>query len=391
MEITQEFKLIDKIEPPVKNGRRTFSVVQTVTPQGEQPAEYTASQEYVISHNAFTLGADEVFSVYPANGEAGDFGRTLPYITLNERTLPWAFGSSPFLALLVLKSSEIIGQGEIEIKELFTPTSGTYFPKKPEFPEIYSEDDTEHCRFIDISRRTYSDIFPSSSDISLLAHVKFLNLSRAQDKVCGKDGYFSVILANRFVPSDSEGETFSECHLVTVFGHGKGVPDDCEKVRLVSLYSWNIRSRSEKGRPFTELVKGLSKNCKEIGGDRTGGEAVLMPHYTRTGEMTYSLYRSPFAAGECEEIPQLSRAHTADGRLIYDKKIGIFDVSYAAAFQLGRLITLGRPEMAEKVLSHRNDSKAAAHKEVTDRIVSDTNESLDFDALADLLISYTES
>ena len=204
MEITQEFKLIDKIEPPVKNGRRTFSVVQTVTPQGEQPAEYTASQEYVISHNAFTLGADEVFSVYPANGEAGDFGRTLPYITLNERTLPWAFGSSPFLALLVLKSSEIIGQGEIEIKELFTPTSGTYFPKKPEFPEIYSEDDTEHCRFIDISRRTYSDIFPSSSDISLLAHVKFLNLSRAQDKVCGKDGYFSVILANRFVPSDSE-------------------------------------------------------------------------------------------------------------------------------------------------------------------------------------------
>lgn len=391
MKITDNFKLTDKAEPPVKCGRRIFSASQSVTQNGAEVGNYSAEQEYIISHRAFTLGADEVFGIYPANGEAGDFGNTLPYITFNDRTLPWVFGENPFFALLVLKNDEIIGQGEIAVKDIFSPVQDTFFPPKSCFPNAYTEEETDCCRFIDISAQTYKEVFPSPSDIPLLTHVKLLDLSRASDEVCGKDGYFSVALANRFVPSAADAETSCACHLVTVFGHGDGIPAGFGRVRLISLYSWNIRSHSEMEKPFIALTKGLSKNCGAIGCGRLGGEAALKPHYTRTGEMTYSVYRSPLAGEEREEISQLSEARTADGRLIYDKETGVFDVSYAAAFQLGRLITLSQPQIAEKLIAGRNESKEELHRAALKTEALYVSENFDIGRLAELLAEYAES
>lgn len=390
MTITDKFKLTDKIVPPAKSGERVFSASQTVVQNGIAVGNYSAEQNYIISHSAFTLGADEVFGVYPQNGETGDFKNTIPYITFNDRTLPWVFDGKPYIALLTLKNDEVIRQGEIAVKDLFSPVPDTFFPSRSCFPKAYAEEDTDCCRYIDISAQTYSDIFPSASDISLLAHAKQLDLSGAADKICVKDGYFSVVLANRFVPSSDGGETSCVCHLVTVFGHGNGIPAGFGKVRLVSLYSWNIRSHSIMGKPFIRLTDGLSKNCGTIGLGLCGGEAALKPHYTRTGEMTYSLYRSPLAAQELEELPLLSSAHTADGRLIYDKETGIFDVSYAAAFQLGRLITLSQPKIAEKLIAQRNESKLELHRAALKEEARYVTQNFDMDRLSELLIKYAE-
>lgn len=380
-----DFKLIDKIEPPIANGVYSCTAGQTVKQEGADIASYSAEQKYAVSYNAFTLSANEVFEVYPANGAIGDFSAVLPFITFSDRSLPWAFGSVPFMALLVLNSNEILEQGEITVKELFNPVQNTYFPDRTAFPEIYTEEDTDLCRYIDISRQTYDDVFPQMQDIPLLAHAKLVDLSKSSDNICNKDGYFSVVLANRFVPTDYTNETVSVCHLVTTFGYsGCGaVPSNYERVRLISLYHWQIRSNSEKGKPFTELITGLSNNCCEIGRGNPGGAAVALPHYTRTGEMTYSLYHSPLAAREISEMPMLHSAHTADGRLIYDKDTGIFDVSYAAAFQLGKLISLSKKEIAAKVLSHRNDNKLSKH-----RLSLNNMEKIDFKIVGDALLEY---
>lgn len=390
MEITDNFKLTDKIEPSAKKGKYTFSASQSVIQNGVAVGNYSAEQDYIISHSAFTLGAEEVFGVYPPNGESGDFKNTIPYITFNDRTLPWTFGENPYIALLVLKNDEVAGQGEIAVKDLFSSVPDAFFPPRSCFPNVYTEEDTDCCRFIDISTQTYNDIFPSASDIPLLAHAKLLDLSNATDEICRKDGYFSVVLANRFVPSAYNGETSCVCHLVNVLGYGEGIPAGFGKVRLVSLYSWNIRSHSEMGKPFIKLTDGLSKNCGTIGSGRCSGEAVIKPHYTRTGEMTYSIYRSPLAAQEIKEIPQLSKAHTADGRLIYDKEVGIFDVSYAAAFQLGRLITLSQPKIAEELMAQRNESKEKLHQAALKTEAQYVSENFDINRLSELLVKYAE-
>ncbi len=121
-----------------------------------------------------------------------------------------------------------------------------------------------------------------------------------------------------------------------------------------------------------QAIAGLAADSSAIGHQKAGGAATVKPHYTRTGEMTYSMYRSPCVPYRGAAITELKKAHTADGRLIYDKETGIFDVSYAAAFQLGRLITLNRPEIAAKILAHRNDVKMSAHN-IALRVLEDVD------------------
>ncbi len=356
-----DFKLIDKIVPAVAAGKYNFMATQTVKQEGTVVAEYQASQEYMIARRIFSLEAEGIFGTYPANGVAGDFAATLPFITFKDRSYPWAFGEQPFLALIVLTKNEVLSESQIMVSDLFAPVAETYFPDRKAFPSVYFDEETDMCRVVDIAVDTYREIFPSTADIPLLAHAKFADLSKSPDEVCAQDGYFSVIIANRFVPSHSGEETVSACHLVTAFGYGDDVPDGFRKVRLVSLHQWSVRSTSEAGRPFTELIAGLAADSSEIGHQKAGGAAAVKPHYTRTGEMTYSVFRSPLIPGSSTAIPKLRTAHTADGRLMYDQETGIFDVSYAAAFQLGRLITLSRPEIAAKILAHRNDVKMSDH------------------------------
>ena len=53
--------------------------------------------------------------------------------------------------------------------------------------------------------------------------------------------------------------------------------------------------------------------------------------------------------------------YTSDGRLIYDKENGIFDVSYAAAFNLGKLVTLSHNAEAQKIVNWRKTQKTKEH------------------------------
>lgn len=69
---------------------------------------------------------------------------------------------------------------------------------------------------------------------------------------------------------------------------------------------------------------------------------VPLPHYFRRGGKSISWYRSPLLAGKAEkQIPDGQfPVHTADELLRYDKNYGMFDASYAAAWELGRLLCL---------------------------------------------------
>ncbi len=115
------------------------------------------------------------------------------------------------------------------------------------------------------------------------------------------------------------------------------------------------------------MIEKLSRNTGVVGFDQ-GNEVlrkcyVPKKHYTRTGEMTYSLYRSPLIPYEGKE-GHISSKYTADGYLIYDPEKGVFDVSYAAAFQMGRLVALSRKPEGELMASYRKKQKLKAHRKL---------------------------
>lgn len=71
------------------------------------------------------------------------------------------------------------------------------------------------------------------------------------------------------------------------------------------------------------------------------GGYLPLPHTLRQGGATFSWYHGPLAPGEVVEPGRdLLPARAADELLRYDTSNGLIDVSYAAAWELGRLLAL---------------------------------------------------
>ncbi|MBI1313830.1 hypothetical protein GC176_21260 [bacterium] len=76
--------------------------------------------------------------------------------------------------------------------------------------------------------------------------------------------------------------------------------------------------------------------------------STILPHLTRQGDQLQTWYRGPLAPGPVEVDNPLP-AQTADQLLHYNPEIGMFDATYAAAWELGRLLAITDPTINEPV------------------------------------------
>lgn len=157
---------------------------------------------------------------------------------------------------------------------------------------------------------------------------------------------------------------------------GTGDESGNSLVRLVSLKTWSFENSGED-KSFTQLMLGLNAKKAEqdnlddhtdvisleggfhlpipmigehadvderaifkAGQSYLQAGSVALPHTTRSGETTLSWYRGPFVNTNFKPHKLPLPARGTDELLVYDNDVGMFDVSYAAAWELGRLITL---------------------------------------------------
>lgn len=359
----KEFKLADSCVPGLEEGRYTAEGIQTVTlPQNDT---FSVRKDFYVAANTETMAADEVFSVYPAPEQQGDFAGTLPFIVLKNKTYPWIKRwmedidghRVPWTALIVVSEDEGPREMDVKYKELKNlKEEGVFFPYKEKTTACCKDDDNVHI--LTIPKETYDSIMPDAEDLPWLAHAKFVNLSAAEDSIAQQDGWFSTVIANRFVPSSEGHAVKSTVHLVSAEGYlNAKIPNDCDFVRFISIYHWNVYSEKTQDQSFVSLVNGLAEHSGIV------KEKDLKPHHLRTGEKTFSFYHGPLLPYHSERYDEINgeEKFTADGRMIYDSENGIFDVSYSAAFQLGRLITLSRRSEAEKIVTWRKDQAVKKH------------------------------
>lgn len=373
----EKMKLIDFIRPALMDGRHTVTVTQEV--QKPERTEFVQEEHFYVAGRAYTLAADEVFGISPAENECGDFSKMLPFITLSSRSLPWERKIAedidgrpvPWIALIVLASGEQVQEQDIAVGELQDSVpEDTFFPDRSELPEMALENDEDLCHVIDLPLELYQSVMPDYADMIFLTHVKRVDLADTEDKITERDGDFSVVVANRFLPTGHGERNKSTVHLVSMLGMPRVSERDrlgngISKIRLVSLYRWNVYSSYDDAPTFQELIDGLAKNTGIIGYDlkhevMRNGYAVKK-HQTRTGEKTYSLYRSALLPYRNKALGAGVR-NTADGYLIYDPQTGMFDTSYSAAFQLGRLLSLARKPDAQIIERLRRRTKSGRHK-----------------------------
>lgn len=161
---------------------------------------------------------------------------------------------------------------------------------------------------------------------------------------------------------------------------------DTDKVRLVTLKSWKFDSLPEGG-GFTEELTGLNSSNSAVAefhvplpgklSEHTASEhqdalaegrrylrsgAVALRHGLRGGDRTFSWYHGPFVSNASAEAKLRLPARGPDELLIYNETLGMFDVSYAAAWELGRLTMLEDSHFAMMLFHWKRDhSRTLAH------------------------------
>ena len=250
------------------------------------------------------------------------------------------------------------------------------------------------CLILDIPLQTFWRIAPSLNDLRVLAHVRLTSTAAkptrgiagpapgAQAPKAGDDdatAAYAIVVGSRMPNTGCQSRAYlvSLENLATLLPNDDGSPPltagvaAADLVRLPCLASWAFTSTGS-GRHFETLMGALAAVEKpgpaaspapsgpvahdyalrrpqppagdDSAADRAARAAlrmgfVPMRHQTRDGGGTVSWYRgplTPYRVGGCTP----AQYDSADAATCYDPDTGLFDVSYAAAWQLGRLMAL---------------------------------------------------
>ena len=333
-------------------------------------ADYTATRYFTIAGERFELKPTDIHSVFPPDGNLGQHDNVLPHIILNRSTLPWertaeryAAGEPkqvtgvPWLALLLFDEDQKPAPRIVAASELENP------PASPRFPKIELETgqkSTDQVTVIDVPQRVLKAIMPSSDELKLLAHARF----GSNNKGDAVGDELAIIIANR-LPKPARTST---AHLVSLEGRFDKVAADSQKyafswgtsddelIRLITLKSWTFACEQEK-KSLSQLLTELNQQPDAIGTLRLPRSSVqnvekffakgyvALPHHLRHGDESASFFHGPFMPGKHTSAVNLP-ARCADELVRYDTDIAMFDVSYAAAWEVGRLLALQDKEIS---------------------------------------------
>ncbi|MEU2393512.1 hypothetical protein [Streptomyces sp. NPDC007369] len=369
----------------------------------------TTEETFEIRAARFVLAQATVHALYPPPGSRSSYGRTLPHITFNRPTLPWERNQAgtrsrpearpPWVALLVFGAGELpddpgaTGATPLRtVEELLHPAEhGVVGPVLPE-GSVSESEAAGKCATIDVPAALFTAVAPHDDEMYYLAHVRKVaaaGAARADGEVLAP-GEYAVVTANRFPRASGDYVV----HLVSFEGfEGRlsgTLPPGTTAVRLASLHHWTFTSSDGPASDAGALLQNLvgpddpdapdperlalrlpadpphgSDPAERTVYDRLRLGYVAVPHRLLSGELTYAWYRGPGAPVTARALPadRPEGPHTtADHALVYDPEHGLFDVSYAAAWTLGRTIGLADPDYTTAVTRARRElaNRAAA-------------------------------
>lgn len=254
---------------------------------------------------------------------------------------------------------------------------------------------TTAIQTIDIPLQLFWQTCPSLTDLALLAHVREVSLVSKPTNtgaVAGEPtGQFSIVFGNRLAQTEKKAYAYlvSLEELQDLLPNSDGTPpsgpfDNTRFVRLAVLQSWTYFSTGESATFVDQLLALNGRAGADDAADTTltvpyaGSNSVVknalsmgyvpLDHQLRTpatsAQQTVSWYRGPLVpydtAPPALELPIAS----PDQVTIFDPTTGMLDVSYAAAWTLGRQLALQNTAFATALY----DWKKGLTQDVVDAI-----------------------
>ena len=241
------------------------------------------------------------------------------------------------------------------------------------------EKDTKSCLALDLPAGLFKAVAPREEDLYYLAHVRQVDTGNKEVLGMNDRGWFSLVIGNRLPEAQKAHRVF----LISLEGlqdylkEEDWSPKPGQLVRVAVLGTWAFTcTESNDFKDLLDLVNLDREKPPDHGhreelpdswlrlpyepyrdGSQVSAEDVVygayargytaFDHLMRQGEKTVSWYRGPLAPLNYTKPRQIQElVSSADELLRYDPETGMFDVTYAGAWQLGRLLALQNQSFA---------------------------------------------
>jgi len=339
--IKGKIKFIESHRPALESGAYELRLTQALAGTGiTDDNSWESTQKFRVEGDPYQIKPNEIDSVFPPDGSLGDHYNVLPHIILKRSTHPWEYSAgdeTPWLALLVFHEDELPD-------DALTTESLSAFDATLE-GQIKVLTIPQSCFYV----------LPAKEDLPFLTHVR-----QREDETGTLVGAESaVIVANR-LPKPTG---LTEVHLVSIKDkyENSNWPGDASSISLVSLKQWRF-SCTDPAKNFKHLVLNLDSLNMRLPTANDKIEVHLakgfvpLTHQLRGGNKIASWYHGPLGLGNNTSSLPLPAAN-ADQLYIYDANNQFFDVSYAAAWELGRLLALKSNDLSVSLYQWKRSHK----------------------------------
>jgi hypothetical protein len=261
------------------------------------------------------------------------------------------------------------------------------FPKMDLFLALFS--DSASTQSINLDRYKY------------LAHARQVNTTHMTDSGVIDEGTFSIIFSHRTGPQFSTGApptTPKPCvvHVVSLDAV-RDIPHssltlDNKRAALISLFSWTYDCFPPEAINFEDVMRAVGNNCEPFGTpkttrdqagqdlpstvqrrvqDRIDDGYTLLRYRVQTGEETVALTRGPLTPRRVPEVSWLDvHSNTGEDLQIIDTALGVIDISYCAAWQLGKALAIADQAFCASLLRIRAQVYNFSTEQVKQEILS---------------------
>ncbi len=410
-------------------GLYQLEVKHQLTGEGiEQGDPWKNTHHFAVMGERYQLPAQGIRAVFPPKGSQGDYWNVLPHLILERSTLPWERSSkreadpstgAPWLALLVFHEEDepevtqeqrvredlnheeervnIIEVTKEQLPSLEDVKNLTHIRRRlANIARLDSEQDfdskesalnaipnySEQWHEYELESDAEKSAFPSGaeqgwiiSDAEDQEQYEILKFANNGFKLYHVAHEAATIIANR-LPKKGEKNVV---HLVSLEERYPLANQDT--FNLVSLYQWSFRCK-DATKNFKGLFDALDiadwhMEIPKVGEDiKPFLHAGMVPlqHFFREGSKSISWYRGPLNPMQknfdtqplfTELDAKNTEIRHPDQLLQFNKKQGVFDITYAAAWELGRMLTLQKTDLAVKLYNwkrtHAHQLQAARY------------------------------
>lgn len=339
-------------KPAMASGRFQIKLEQQLEVKTGVSESFNNTLDFFVAGERFAIKPDAIYGMYPPAGSFGHYSNCLPHVSLKQSTFAWQRSAyaqddtDPWLALLLFDQQEIANQS---IQEKIVPLSELQI-SLPTLQLEPGQTPEDKISVIDVRRDLLEKIMPDGEALKLLAHVR---TALGDDSEAVSQ---AVIMSQRLPKEGAD----SAMYLVSVedrFDDNRqfdfGSDDQDGYIRLVSLHSWQFSCEGQSGKGFEQQIKEMKVDVlrlPNVAGEDDNSEVnvylqngyVPLFHRLRQCDTTWSWYRSPLATTPvprqfycAADLPDF-----ADALTCYHQDIGMFDMAYCAAYELGRSLAL---------------------------------------------------